>query len=55
MTPTICFDALGTCFSVDPLVDVLEELLGKELRDAGSGARMVVMDWVCLFKSSPGS
>jgi len=45
MAVTVCFDALGTCFSVDVLVEAMDELLGERLREAGSGARMTVMDW----------
>ena len=48
MPLTVCFDALGTCFSFETLVDALDEILGEELRHAGSGARMVIMDWVRL-------
>jgi len=43
---TVCFDALGSCFGVEILVDAVEGLLGDELRKAGSGSKMVVMDWV---------
>jgi len=47
MTITVCFDALGTCFSLEPCIKALDELLGKELRAAGSDSRMTIMDWVC--------
>jgi 2-haloacid dehalogenase len=43
---TVCFDALGTCFSLDPLVRAVDELLGERLVAAGQGARTVVDDWV---------
>ena len=43
---TVCFDALGTCFTVEVLIDAVEELLGDRLREAGSDARMTVQDWV---------
>lgn len=43
---TVCFDALGTCFSLDPLVRAVDELLGERLATAGQGARTVVYDWV---------
>lgn len=46
MAVTVCFDALGTCFSMEPLIEALDELMGEKLRQAGSGSRMVVMDWV---------
>lgn len=49
MTITVCFDALGTCFSLDPCIKALDELLGKELRAAGSDAQMTIMDWVCYL------
>ncbi|ORY31826.1 HAD-like domain-containing protein [Naematelia encephala] len=42
---TVCFDALGSLFSLEPLIDVVEQVLGDELRSAGSGSRAVVMDW----------
>ncbi|RSH90798.1 hypothetical protein EHS25_009973 [Saitozyma podzolica] len=42
---TVCFDALGTCFSLDPLVRAVDELLGERLVAAGQGARTVVHDW----------
>jgi hypothetical protein len=47
MTVTVCFDALGTCFSLQPVIEALDSLLGLELRLAGSDARMTIMDWVC--------
>jgi hypothetical protein len=46
MTLTVCFDALGTCFSLEVLVQALDELMGDKLRAAGSGPRMTIMDWV---------
>jgi hypothetical protein len=46
MTITVCFDALGTCFSLDPAIKALDDLLGKDLRAAGGDARMTIMDWV---------
>lgn len=46
MTVTVCFDALGTCFSLEPVVKALDELLGDELRQAGSCPRMTIQDWV---------
>jgi hypothetical protein len=49
MTITVCFDALGTCFSLDPAIKALDDLLGKELRVAGGDARMTIMDWVRIF------
>jgi len=49
MTITVCFDALGTCFSLEPCIKALDDILGKELRAAGSHARMTIMDWVCHF------
>ena len=48
MTVTVCFDALGTCFSLQTAIDALETLMGDELRAAGSDARMTIMDWVGL-------
>ena len=45
MTLTVCFDALGTCFTTEALVEALEGVMGDELKSAG-GARMVIMDWV---------
>ena len=52
MSPTVCFDALGTCFSVEPLVEALDEILGARLRDAGAGPRTVIMDWVSYSLNS---
>lgn len=52
MTLTVCFDALGTCFSLQPVIDALEEFMGGELRDAGSDPRMTIMDWVNLYLQS---
>jgi hypothetical protein len=52
MTVTVCFDALGTCFSLEPAIKALEALLGSELRSAGSDARMTIMDWVGLLPPS---
>jgi 2-haloacid dehalogenase len=52
MTITVCFDALGTCFGVEVLVDAVDKLLGKELSAVGSGSKMVVMDWVCRLSIS---
>jgi 2-haloacid dehalogenase len=49
MTLTVCFDALGTCFGVEVLIDAVEEVLGDKLRAAGSDSRMVVMDWVSVI------
>ena len=43
---TVCMDVLGTCFTLEPVIEALDELMGDELRRAGSGARMVIMDWV---------
>jgi hypothetical protein len=51
MTITVCFDALGTCFSLHPATEALETLMGDELRAAGSDARMTIMDWVNLKSS----
>jgi len=48
MTVTVCFDALGTCFSLQPAIEALDTLMGDELRAAGSDARMTIMDWVGL-------
>ena len=45
MVLTVCFDVLQTCFSLEPLVDAVEEVMGDQLREAGVGSRMVVMDW----------
>lgn len=45
---TVCFDAMGTCFSFQPLVDAVEEQFGDQLKQRGQGARMVVMDWASL-------
>jgi len=53
MTITVCFDALGTCFSLDPCIKALDELLGQELRAAGSDARMTIMDWVRQSTMTP--
>lgn len=44
MVLTVCFDALGTCFTLEPVIEALEELMGDELRPVG-GARMIIMDW----------
>lgn len=52
MTVTVCFDALGTCFSLDPAIQALEELMGDELRSAGSCPRMTIMDWVSLLTNT---
>lgn len=46
MPVTVCFDALGTCFGTDVLVETLEKLMGDRLRAAGSDVRMTIMDWV---------
>lgn len=48
MSFVVCFDALGTLFSPEPLVEALDEVLGDRLRAAGSGARSTIMDWVSL-------
>lgn len=49
MTVTVCFDALGTCFSLDPVVQALDEVMGDQLRSAGSCPKMTIMDWVSSF------
>ena len=46
MTVTVCFDALGTCFSLEPVIQALDELMGDELRSAGACPRMTIWDWV---------
>lgn len=44
MTFSVCFDALGTCFTLDSVITALEEAMGDRL---GPGvARMVILDWV---------
>jgi hypothetical protein len=45
MTLTVCFDVLHSSFSLEPLENALDKAIGTELREKGSGARMVVMDW----------
>lgn len=45
MVLTVCFDVLQTCFSLEPLVDAVEEVMGDQLRSAGASPRGVVMDW----------
>ncbi len=52
MAVTVCFDVMGTCFSLDVLVEAVDNLLGKDLRGAGSGPRAVVLDWVGQDTSS---
>jgi 2-haloacid dehalogenase len=47
MTYTVCFDALGTCFTLEPVIAALEELVGEQLKPVG-GARMIVMDWASV-------
>jgi hypothetical protein len=44
MDISVCFDALGTCFTLDGVVSALEQALGDRL---GPGvARMIILDWV---------
>lgn len=45
MPLSICFDALGTCFTTEALVEALDQVMGEQLKPVG-GARMIVMDWV---------
>lgn len=56
MVLTVCFDALGTCFTLEPAVKALEEVMEDTLPPGV--ARMVIMDWVCrpsLFRLSSHS
>ncbi|WVR06649.1 haloacid dehalogenase, type II [Kwoniella sp. DSM 27419] len=42
---TVCFDALGTCFTLDEVVKAVDKLYGDQLRDKGWGAKGFTNDW----------
>ncbi|WWD18799.1 haloacid dehalogenase, type II [Kwoniella shandongensis] len=45
MTLTVCFDALGTCFTLEQVTDAVDETFGDRLRAVGFGSKGFVMDW----------
>ncbi|WVQ96592.1 haloacid dehalogenase, type II [Kwoniella sp. CBS 9459] len=45
MTLTVCFDALGTCFTLADVISAVEEQYGPDLTRAGWGVKGFVNDW----------
>ncbi|WRT68107.1 haloacid dehalogenase, type II [Kwoniella shivajii] len=45
MTLTICFDALGTCFTLADIISAVDKTYGDELRRKGWGSQGFVNDW----------
>ncbi|OCF35053.1 haloacid dehalogenase, type II [Kwoniella heveanensis BCC8398] len=45
MTLTVCFDALGTCFTLADIIQAVEEQYGRDLVGAGWGVKGFVNDW----------
>ncbi|KAK8858906.1 haloacid dehalogenase, type II [Kwoniella newhampshirensis] len=45
MTVTVCFDALGTCFTLEKVIQAVDDKFGEKLAKIGFGAKGFVMDW----------
>ncbi|WWC62962.1 uncharacterized protein I303_105560 [Kwoniella dejecticola CBS 10117] len=45
MTLTVCFDALGTCFTLQDIISAVDEQYGQGLAKNGWGSKGFVMDW----------
>ncbi|WVF69096.1 haloacid dehalogenase, type II [Kwoniella sp. CBS 6097] len=45
MAVTVCFDALGTCFTLADIISAVEEQYGQDLVRAGWGVKGFVNDW----------
>ncbi|KII85267.1 hypothetical protein PLICRDRAFT_116462 [Plicaturopsis crispa FD-325 SS-3] len=45
MPPVVAFDVLGTCFTLDKVIEATEASLGDYLASNGSSAKGVVLDW----------
>ncbi|WWC88329.1 uncharacterized protein L201_003238 [Kwoniella dendrophila CBS 6074] len=45
MTRSICFDALGTCFTLKDIISAVEGKYGDELAKKGFGSKGFVLDW----------
>ncbi|WWC71105.1 haloacid dehalogenase, type II [Kwoniella pini CBS 10737] len=45
MTLSVCFDALGTCFTLQNIISAVDEKYGEDLAKNGWGSKGFVMDW----------
>ncbi|WVW85063.1 haloacid dehalogenase, type II [Kwoniella bestiolae CBS 10118] len=45
MTLTVCFDALGTCFTLHNIIGAVDKQYGEELAKKGLGSKGFVLDW----------